>query len=342
MPATTAVIGAGVMGRIHLGILTGLEGAKLATLVEPDAGARDAVSAEFGIRGYGDLGEMLGAEKPEYVVVSSPPLYHAEQSIAALEAGAHVLCEKPLCMSAAETEAIYDAAEGAGRLFTVGFHRRFLPRTRAIKRFLDAGKLGQIYHTRVFGGHVMRYPWGRFHHKREFSLGGVIAASTIHTLDEAIFVLGATDPVAVSASTCRRIAEMPDPPINFEGAPSDVTVEDFAHAHVRFSDGSSMSVEGNWFMHPTGRPSGFEILGTSGVIRDDSDEVELERGEEIVGERLEIEGEAGNPYRQEHAGLIAAIAGGEGNLVSRAEALAVMKIVTGIYASAEAGAEVRL
>ena len=342
MPTTTAVIGAGVMGRNHLGILSGLADAEVVALVEPDPGARQEVASEFGIQAYGDLGEMLGAEKPEYVVVSSPPLYHAGQSIAALEAGAHVMCEKPLCMSVAETEAIYDAAERAGRWFTVGFHRRCIPRTRAIKRFLDERKLGQICHTRVFGGHVMRYPWGRFHHKREFSLGGVIAASTVHPLDEAVFVLGATDPVAVSASTYRCIAEMPDPPIHFEGSPADVTVEDFAHAHVRFSDGSSMSVEGNWFMHPTARPSGFEILGTSGVIRDDSDEVELERGEEIVGERLEIEEGMGSPYRQEHAEFLAAIAGGEAPLVSRAEALAVMKIVSGIYASAEAGAEVRL
>ena len=75
--------------------------------------------------------------------------------------------------------------------------------------------------------------------------------------------------MTVTASAYGASKKMPDPPIHFEGTPADVTVEDFAHAHIRFADGSSMSVEGNWFTHPTDRASGFEVLGTLGVIRDD-------------------------------------------------------------------------
>ena len=155
MPTTTAVIGAGAMGKSHLGCLSKVPDARVVALVDPVAQARESVAAEHGVPAtYGDLAEMLRREEPEYVVVSSPPLYHAEQTIAAFEAGAHVLCEKPLCMSVAETEAIYDAAERTGRLFTIGFHRRQYARTRAIRRFLEAGKTGpRLSHPRLRGPH---------------------------------------------------------------------------------------------------------------------------------------------------------------------------------------------
>ena len=262
MSIRTAVIGAGVMGQQHLRALADVPHAEVVALVDPDAQARESVAKEFGVPSiYGDAASMLKEERPDYVVVSSPPLYHAEQTIAAFEAGAHVLCEKPLCMSVAEAEAMIDAAKRAGGQFTVGYHHRQCARYRSLKRFLKAGRLGEIYHTRVWGGQVMQYPWGRFHHKREFSLGGVVAATTIHALDSAMWVVDAWDPVTVSASTFRRIDKMPDPPIDFEGRAADVTIEDFAHAHLRFADGSSMSVEGNWLDHPGDRPLGFEIHG---------------------------------------------------------------------------------
>ena len=166
--------------------------------------------------------------------------------IAAFEAGANVLCEKPLCMNIAEAEAIVEAGEKTGKLFTMGFQMRQNRAFRALGDFIAAGKLGQVYHTRVRGGHVMAYayPWGRFHHRKEYSFGGVMGATVIHILDAALWVIGMPEPVTVSGSTNCRIDKMPVPPIHFEGQICEVTVEDFGHAHVRFVDGSSMSIEG--------------------------------------------------------------------------------------------------
>jgi predicted dehydrogenase len=285
---------------------------------------------------------MLAAEKPRYVVVSSPPRCHAAQSIAAFQAGAHVMCEKPLCTSVAEAEAIVEAARQAGRLFTMSLQMRQNRQYRALRDFVAEGRLGRIYHTRVWGGHVMHYPGGRFHHRREQSLGGVIAATVVHPLDLAIWILGAPEPSAVSASAFRRLGLMPDPPIDFEGTVDDATVEDFAHAHVRFADGSSMSIEGNWLMHPTSTSIGCEFLGVLGVIRTKGAAVELEERSTVVPLELPAPPEPEDATLAQHEEFVAAIQGRGEPLVRFREALVVQRLLMGVYASERSGAEVRV
>jgi predicted dehydrogenase len=331
------------MGREHLRALGKAPQAQVVAVYDPSEEAGRKAAQELKVpQAYTDLDTLLKTERPEYVVVASPALYHARQSIAAFEAGAHVLCEKPLCMDRAEAEAMVAAAKKAGRLFTVGFQTRQSRVDRALKRFIAGGGLGQVYHTRVWSGHIMSYPWGRFHHRREYSFGGVMAATVVHILDAAIWVLGCPEPVAVSASCFRRLDKMPDPPIHFEGAAGEVTVEDFGHAHVRFADGSSMSIDGSWLTHPTNRNVGFEVFGVLGVAKEGNPVVELERQSEIVPHELEVEPEVEDRTAAEHEEFVAAIQGKGEPQVRFAEALAVQRILVGIYESAAQGRELRI
>jgi predicted dehydrogenase len=135
---------------------------------------------------------------------------------------------------------------------------------------------------------------------------------------------------------------MPDPPIHFEGAATDVTVEDFGHAHVRFADGSSMSIEGNWLQHPRERPHGWEVHGVLGCIRDVEPYVALDRQMEVTPLELEIGDEPDDRTRAEHEAFLAAIRGQREPVVSWREALGVQRILSAIYESAERGEEVRL
>ncbi len=343
MKVRTAVLGAGLMGREHLKALAKVDGAEVVAVYDPSEEAGRKAAAELEVpKAYTDLAGLLGTERPEYVVVASPALYHARQSIAAFEAGAHVLCEKPLCMDRGEADAIVEAAKKAGRLFTMGFQTRQSRVDRAIKQFIAGGGLGQVYHTRVWSGHIMNYPWGRFHHRREYSFGGVMAATVVHILDAALWVLGCPEPVTVSASCFRRIDKMPDPPVNFEGAIGEVTAEDFGHAHVRFADGSSMSIDGNWLNHPSSRGVGFEVFGVLGVAKEGSAIVELEKKSEIVPHQLKVEPDPEDRTVAEHAEFVAAIRGEGEPQVRFAEALAVQRILVGIYESAAQGREVRV
>lgn len=341
MAIKTAVIGAGTMGKVHLEHLTRMDEVEVVALVDPHEATVRATAEKYHLPAtYGEIDTMLAVVRPEYVVVASPVRYHAVQAMAAFDAGAHVLVEKPLCMSVAEAEAIKAAALRAGRLFTMGFQMRQHQGYRALAAFIAEGKLGQVYHSRVWGGHVMNYPWGRYFHKKEESLGGVIVATVVHPLDALYWILGAPEPVAVSASAFCKLNKMPNPPIGFEGTIDEVSVEDFAHAHVRFADGSSMSIEGNWLMHPTSRNMGFEVHGLLGMGRSVTPHVELEDGKEILPHAFEEETGWGDHTRLEHKEFIAAIRGQGKPIVTFREALNVHKIMTGLYESAEQGREV--
>ena len=345
MSVTTAVIGAGHMGRAHLQALAALPGVEVIALADPHVESARAAAAEFKVPAiYSDATTLLKEERPDYVVVVSPPLYHAEQVIAAFEAGAHVLCEKPLCMNAVEAEAMNSAAEKSGRLFTMGLQLRQMHMYEAVREFVADGKLGQVFHSRVWACHIMEYPHGRFFHRAEYSLGGVFAATTVHFLDLALWLLGSPQPAAVSASTFRRVDKMPNPPVHFDGEAGDSDVEDFVHAHVRFADGSSMSIEGNWLMHPCSDPAGVEINGVLGVARVKEEDclVELEDRDRIIALKLEHEPEHENRLVEQHKVFLDAINGEREPVVTFQEAVEVQKIINGVYESAESGAEVRL
>jgi len=155
MTTRTAVIGAGSMGKAHLRSLASVPAAEVVALVDPDEETLESSAAENGAPStYTDVAAMLAAEQPEYAIVASPVLYHAEQSIAAFEAGAHVLCEKPLCMDTTEAEAIVDAARRGG---TAVHHGRFQLRQnrsyRTLKGFHRRGEAGGGL-PHVCGGHT--------------------------------------------------------------------------------------------------------------------------------------------------------------------------------------------
>lgn len=343
MTLKAAVIGAGSMGNNHVRQLASIEEVQVVSVVDTDDGAARRVAEEHGVPAWHtDHGQMLAETSPDYVVVSSPARYHAEQAIAAFAAGAHVLVEKPLCMTVAEAESIEAEAKKHGRRFTMGFQERQKTSLRALREYIAAGGLGLIYHSRVWGGHIMGYPHGAYHHRQDMSLGGVAAATVVHALDACMWAIGFPEPATVSASTFRRLDKMKEPHVGFQGRPEDATVEDYAHAHVRFADGSSMSIEGNWLMHPSDRANGFEVFGVNGVARDTEPYVELEEGREVVCLPPDYEPDPGNAYRREHVEFVEAIRGRGEPIVTFREAVAVQRILNGLYESAEIGSEVGL
>ena len=343
MPVRTAVIGAGSMGNVHLQQLNLIPDVEVVALVDPsEAAVRRTADTHRVPRTFGDIKTMLAEVKPAYVVVASPMPYHVDDAVAVYEAGAHALVEKPLAMNVEEAERIKDAAVRAGKLFTMGFQLRQQPGNLAVRQHVAEGKLGTIYHSRVWGGHVMGYPWGRYFHRKSVSMGGVIANTTVHPLDVLYWIIGEPEPTAVSASAFCKLTKMPDPPINFEGTIDEVTVEDFAHAHVRFADGSSLSIEGNWLMHQTDRVMGYELYGSLGLARSVTPHVELEKGRELTPLTFDPDITWGECTRREHIEFLAAMRGEREPVVSFHQALAVQKIMCGLYASVEQGSEVRL
>jgi predicted dehydrogenase len=148
MTITCAVIGLG-MGRGHAKAFHEHPDAKLVAVSDLD-GKRcaDAVK-EWGCRSYADVGEMLKTEKPDVVSVATPNAFHAPLTIQALQAGCHVLCEKPMAMNADEARQMLAVAAAAKRRLMINFSYRFSPATYFLKQQVDAGVLGTVYAGRT-------------------------------------------------------------------------------------------------------------------------------------------------------------------------------------------------
>ena len=157
-----AVIGSGRAGMIHArNFAAGVDGARLVAMVDPVEAARAAALRELGIeRGYADYRQALEDPSVGAVVVVTPTVFHREIVVAAAAAGKHVLCEKPMAMTAEECAAMMAACDRAGVKLQLGFMRRFSRDFVAAKQALDAGSIGEVVlvksHTR---GPSVPQPW---------------------------------------------------------------------------------------------------------------------------------------------------------------------------------------
>ncbi|MBV9470356.1 MAG: Gfo/Idh/MocA family oxidoreductase, partial [Abitibacteriaceae bacterium] len=153
--ATTETIGVGIIGAggiargAHIPGYKKLSNVRIVAVADPVEPARQSVAQEFDIaHTYADYQEMLQRDDIQAISVTTPNFMHAEATIAALQAGKHVLCEKPLAMNAKEGEAMVAAARKANRKLMCGFNNRFSPSIQALKRFADKGAFGEMYYAR--------------------------------------------------------------------------------------------------------------------------------------------------------------------------------------------------
>lgn len=166
--------------------------------VSRDQGRADAFAAKFGARGaYTDYAEMLANPEVEAVFVATPNALHADEVVAAAEAGKHVLCDKPLATTTADAHRAYDACRAAGVRLGINFHNRHMPWVRDVRDLVRAGTLGdvQTIHLEASAGLRRHEGW-----RNDPQLAGVGAVYNIgvHVLDLLTFVLDAR-PVEVAA-----------------------------------------------------------------------------------------------------------------------------------------------
>jgi len=141
----TAVIGVGYLGRFHAQKYASLPDSTLVGVADPSAHARDSVAAELGVPGFADYRELLGAVDAVSIVTPTPS--HYETARAFLEAGAHVLVEKPMTATIAEAESLVALAHRGGRVLQVGHLERFNAAVRAVQpalkvpRFIESARL---------------------------------------------------------------------------------------------------------------------------------------------------------------------------------------------------------
>ncbi|MCW5952371.1 MAG: Gfo/Idh/MocA family oxidoreductase [Propionibacteriaceae bacterium] len=211
------IIGAGGISRAHLhGYLEFRDECEIVALCDIDPGKAAARRDEFGLAGartYADPGEMLAAEQLDLVSITTPPSAHAMNAVTALDAGVHVLVEKPMAPSLEECDQMIAAAQASGKLLGVIAQNRFRDDMAILKEALDSGLIGSISHVQVNSVWSRSRPYYDLWWRGTWSSegGGCTLNHAIHHLDLTLWLLGRPKAVtAVLANAQHDNAEVED------------------------------------------------------------------------------------------------------------------------------------
>ncbi|UUZ92455.1 Gfo/Idh/MocA family oxidoreductase [Paenibacillus sp. P25] len=263
------VIGAGSISGSHLGAYSGNPEVELLAICDMNRERAEEKAAKYGIpHVYTDVRDLLANSEIEAVSICTWNNTHAEFSIAALEASKHVLCEKPLCQTVEQALEVQEAVERSGKVFQVGFVRRYGDTTQMLRRFIDAGELGEIYYAKASYLRRLGNPGGWFSDK-ERSGGGPLIDLGVHVIDLCWYLMGRPKVVSVSGNTYHKLGNRANVQhLSFyQAADYDANkndVEDLANALIRFENGASILVDVSFTLHAVKNDGKISIYGTKG------------------------------------------------------------------------------
>ncbi len=300
---------------------------------------------EFGIKGrYSSMDKLISAEKPDIISVALPNKLHKPFTIRALEAGCHVLCEKPMAMNAAEADEMNRAAARAGRRLMINFSFRFNDQSYALKKEVESGILGDLYFARTIWLRRRGIPkFGSWFSKKELAGGGPIIDLGVHRLDLALWLMGYPEPEWVMAQTFDHIGGERG---KREGIAFDV--EDMGVAMIRFRNGAMLELEASWASNIKQKEEmETRILGTmGGLVQKNCDEtyrfeaeLYLEREGRLYDMKLHppVPGAHSSMYH-----FAESIINNTPHTATGEEGRTVMSILDAVYESALSGEPVRI
>ncbi len=311
---------------------------------------------------YEDYMEMLKDPEIDVVHVCTPNVVHCPITVAAFEAGKHVLCEKPMAATTEDAQKMMDAWKKSGKKFTIGYQNRFRPDAQALKRACSEGKFGEIYFAKAHAVRRRAVPtWGVFPDKSKQGGGPLIDIGT-HALDITLWCMDNYKPVSVTGSVFEKLGHLPEATEgNMFGPwdPEKFEVEDSAFGFVKMENGATIFLESAWALNVKesreaattlcGTKAGAEMIG--GMSRNGYDLVinETTGGlltEEHISESGSIAffegGDGGSPEVRECRQWLDAILEDKEPLVKPEQAFVVTQILDSIYKSAAEGKEVKL
>jgi len=345
-----AIIGCGAIAKVHADAYLATGQADLVALCDIDDVKLAALGKHAGVDTLLDDYRKLLASGVEAVSVCVPNSLHAEVAIAALEAGKHVLLEKPVALNAPQAAEIVAAADKAKTITQVGMVWRHGPQAKVLRDYVEAGYFGDIYHIRAVMIRRRGIPgMGRWFTTKAISGGGPMIDLGVHWFDMAMFLSGLWRPRQVSAQVYakfgpamgdyRYVGMWAGPP-DFDGV---FDVEDYSTGFVRFDKGATLSFEIAWaanaesesFVEIMGDKAGARI-GGAGPLK-----ILTEHHDRLADIAPQFD-EKVNRFETQARSFLAACRGEAPPAATIQQGHTVMKLIDAIYASSEAGREVQV
>lgn len=324
----------------------------------------EKAAKEYGVEGakvYTDYKEMLADTSIEFDVVHvcTPNVAHCPITVAAFEAGKHVMCEKPMAHNTEDARKMIDAWKKSGKKFTIGYQNRLRDDTQTLHASCEAGELGEIYFAKAHALRRRAVPtWGVFPNKALQGGGPLIDIGT-HALDITLWMMNNYEPESVSGQVFYKLGRQEDGPAGNVFGPWDpkiFEVEDSAFGLVKMKNGATIYLEASWALNVLksmeasttlcGTKAGAEIHHGGSYPQDELiyNTVEhnqlMEKTISPAGVVDFFEGGAAAEAVREQEQWLNAIINDTDPLVKPEQAFVVTQILEGIYKSAETGKEV--
>ena len=347
------LVGAGGIGNYHARTYEPIDGIEIVAVCDIVRRKALQFAEKWGVpkkNVFTSYNKMLEMDEIDTVSVCTYNQAHRRPTVAALRAGKHVLCEKPMAATLADATAMARAAKESGKILHIAIHSRFQPGVVMARKIVEAGILGDIYYTETSGCRRRGTPGGTFIHKKTAGAGAIVDIG-VYNMHDAMFILGYPEPVRVSAFTCDYIARtMPEL--------KSMDVEEFGVAWVRFEDGSIMVFKISWAVHANtlggnyflGKKAGMSLSGAE--VYADKYPRELRKLAKSEGCTLKVE-EVRNMVNVRIEGLkpvdvwptqvkafLDAVRKGGPSPIDPEKVLLTNVIMDGIFRSAECGKEV--
>jgi Predicted dehydrogenases and related proteins len=344
------IIGTGGISNAHMVGYNSLENVEVAAACDINEKRVTEFGEKYNVKKlYTDFNEMLKLEELDGVSICTWNNAHAAATIAALNAGKNVLCEKPMAMNAIEAQKMKDAADKSGKLLMIGFVKRFCVETIICKEYIEKGHIGDIYYAKASYLRRCGNPGGWFADMKR-SGGGPLIDLGVHVIDQVRYLMGKPKPVSVSAATFDKIGMR----YNVKGIDrykaSDYTdycdVEDMATAFIRFDNGAILAVDASFSLNIKEDSGNLELFGAKAGAKL---EPKLEIYSEMENYLVDIspryhkaENYFDSIFTNEIKHFTDCIANGTECISPAQDGIELMKILDAAYSSAKTGREVEI
>lgn len=344
------IIGAGSISECHIAGYKALENVELYAICDINGQRALDCSKKHDIRHvFTDYNEMLKLDDLDAVSICTWNSAHAPAAIAALKAGKHVLCEKPMAMNAKEAVEMENAAKEAGKVLMIGFVRRFGNDAKVLKDFIENGMMGEIYYTKA--SYLRRFgsPDGWFGDKKR-SGGGPLIDLGVHVIDLVRFLMNKPKAVTVTGAAFDKLGARSNIKQKKAYLAADAEeeifdVEDLAVAMIKFDNGAVLQVEASFSLNIKQDAGNIELFGSkAGAKLDPKLEFYSEMNNYLVdvtpahNTALSFNG----LFENEIAHFVDCFSKGVECISPAEDGVEIMKIIDAIYESAKTGREVIL
>ncbi len=347
------VIGAGGIAALHLKAYCNNPDVEIAALCDKNIEIAKARAKEFNIPNiHENLQGVLKRDDIDAISITTPNWTHAEFATAALNAGKHVLCEKPPALNAEDTLHMVECAKKNDRLLLFGFEGKFAEKIRYTRNAVQSGVFGNIYYLKASYIRRCGNPGGWFATK-ELSGGGALIDLGVHMIDLCLYLMGSPKPASVFASTFTKFGDRSHlkgidwyKTKNYRQSKFDV--EDLAVALIKFENGATLFLDASFDLHTQGNEEvvHLDIYGDKAGARvDPGYQIFTEKDNYLIDYKPILDDDTINwdeCLNKEVDHFVDCISNHNACLFSAEDAIPLMKIIDAIYQSSISGKSIRI